>query len=59
MFELEYIECEATKEKRLYYRQHELCVDASGSFCPGGKWSNWKVVPTCTMDEAKFNLPEA
>ncbi len=51
MVEMEYREDEKTKEKVLYYRAMLVSVDASGGFCPGGGWGDWRMVSTMTRDD--------
>ena len=35
---------------QLQYRVQEMAVDASGGFCPGRGWSEWKDVPFVLKD---------
>lgn len=55
MIEMQFITNEVTGERRLYYRQDLLAVDASGGFCPSGKKTAWERVPEKTLDEASFD----
>lgn len=41
----------------LQYRTLTPCVDASGSLCPGGEWSEWKNVPVMDGNAIKSNNP--
>ena len=50
MFEIEWHvpENTTTESPKLMYRFIMPHVDASGSFCPPGQWSDWKQVPIVT-----------
>lgn len=50
MIEIRWVEFGPNKQ--LEYRVMTPSVDASGALCPGPGWSDWKVVPTISGDEA-------
>jgi hypothetical protein len=50
MIELRWVEF--GRNRQLEYRYLTMGVDASGALCPGNDWSDWKIVPTVTGEEA-------
>jgi hypothetical protein len=41
--------------RQLEYRSVVPNVDASGSLCPPGQWSNWKIVQTIEANDAAYD----
>lgn len=52
MFEMRWVEFGVTRQ--LEYRFITPCVDASGCLCPGGTFSDWKVVPIVSGEDAAY-----
>lgn len=50
MIEIRWVEFGPNRQ--LEYRVMMPSVDASGALCPGPGWSDWKVAPTISGDEA-------